>query len=65
MNAVQAGRLYDSLPSGQSLGRQEFVKQAVALTDPDAYHRDVQTLLTMRGNAQAERTKIERAMRHE
>ena len=62
MTKLQAGRLYDSFPSGQSLSRQEFVKQSVALTDPDAYHRDTQTLLGLRSTAQAEKVKIERAI---
>ena len=63
MNAVQAGRLYDSFPPGQSLSRQAFIRDAVALTDPDAYHRDTQALLTLRSTAQTEKMKIERALR--
>ena len=63
MNAVAAGRLYDSFPPGQSLSRQAFIRDAVALTDPNQFHIDTQGLLTMRGNAQAERTKIALALK--
>ena len=63
MNALAAAKMYDSLPPGQTMTRQAFIAQAVILTDPDAYHRDTQSLLTMRGTAQAERTKIEIALK--
>jgi hypothetical protein len=43
--------------------RSVFIARAVVLTDPDAYHRDAQTLLNMRSTAQAERVKIERALK--
>lgn len=65
MRAIDAGRLYDQMPSGQSMSRHEFIKQAVILTDPDGYHRDAQSLLTMRSTAQSEKVKIQNALRRQ
>ncbi len=62
MNALQASRMYDSFPPGQTMTREAFIKRAVVLTEPDAYHRDAQAILERRSTAQAEKVKIERAM---
>ena len=63
MTKLQAGILYDSFPVGQSLSRQDFIRDAVALTDPNQFHLDTQALLGLRSTAQAEKVKIERALK--
>lgn len=65
MTNEQAKQLYRSFPQDQTMPEQAFITQAVALTNPNQFHQDARTLLAMRSTAQAERTRIELAMRRQ
>ena len=70
MDANQAGSLYDAMESGQKdMSRHEFVKQAVALTDPKGFKKDLgavvkkkQEFRTRQLMATARKKKIDEAV---
>ena len=59
MTKQEANQLYDSFPaSGQDMSRSEFIRRAVAATDPKQMREDLRSI--MRGKR--ERIKIDRAL---